>query len=85
MNMIEIIKRAAVDAVNSSYPTQVIFARVASTSPLQVYISQKMPNVGAPLLVVSATAAKANLAVGDKVILLRAQGGQQFIVLDKEG
>ncbi|GAD14191.1 hypothetical protein GBL_2408 [Geobacillus kaustophilus GBlys] len=34
-------------------------------------------------LVVTEQAEQANLKGGDKVILLRVQGGQQFVVLDK--
>lgn len=80
----ELIKQSAVNAVNATYPVQVMFGRVIGTVPLRVYISQKMPDVGGGLLSVAASAVKNGLAQGDRVILLRVQGGQKFIILDKE-
>ena len=83
--IVALIKQAALDAVNASYPVTVVFGRVVSIKPMQVYINQKMPSVGKDFLVITETVLKNNVQAGDKVILLRMQGGQKFIVLDKEG
>lgn len=40
-NMIQIIKQAAMEAVDASNPTRVFFGTVLSTSPLSVKIDQK--------------------------------------------
>lgn len=36
------IKKAAIDAVNASKPTALVFGKVASTSPLKIDVEQKM-------------------------------------------
>ena len=41
-NMIQIIKRAALDAVQESNPTNVLFGTVISTKPMQIKIDQKI-------------------------------------------
>ena len=41
-NMIQIIKRAALDAVQESNPTNVLFGTVLSTKPMQIKIDQKI-------------------------------------------
>ncbi len=41
-NMVEIIKMAAIDAVNDSKPTTVVFGNVLSTAPLSISIDQKL-------------------------------------------
>ncbi len=41
-NMIEIIKMAAIDAVNDSKPTTIVFGNVLSTAPLTISIDQKL-------------------------------------------
>ncbi len=41
-NMVEIIKMAAIDAVNDSKPTTVVFGSVLSTAPLAISVDQKL-------------------------------------------
>ena len=43
MNMLEIIKRAAMEAVEASQPTAVIEGTVISASPLKIQVSQMEP------------------------------------------
>ncbi|WP_347498649.1 DUF2577 domain-containing protein [Ruminiclostridium papyrosolvens] len=40
--MVEIIKMAAIDAVNDSKPTTVVFGNVLSTAPTAISIDQKL-------------------------------------------
>lgn len=40
--LIKVIKKAAVDAVEASKPVNICYGKVTNTSPLQVYVSQKM-------------------------------------------
>ena len=119
----DVIKRAAVEAVEAGSPTGIYFGKVLSTSPIQINVDQKM-TLGPAQLVLSrnvtdystaietewettetqggsgenafalhshrVTGAKLTtiyngLAVGDQVILMRQQGGQKYIVLDKVG
>lgn len=76
-----LIKKIAIDALNASKPTTVCFGNVTSTDPLSVRINQLIELSSATLIPTSAVADK--LSVGDEVILIRQQGGQKYIVLDK--
>lgn len=123
-NMIQIIKKAAIEAVEASNPTKLLYGTVKSISPLTINIDQKF-TIPEEFLVLTKnvkdyevelslddwfTENKSGgsgesafsshnhevkgkkkvtihnaLKVGDKVILLREQGGQKYIVLDKVG
>ena len=79
--MTALIKKIALDAVHASQPTTIVFGSVTSVSPLKVRISQLLELPSASLIPTSAV--KNKLAVGDEVILIRQQGGQRYVVLDK--
>lgn len=115
-NMIEIIKKAAMDAIEANKPTNVLFGTVINISPLQISIDQKIILEDSKLLLTNAVkdhtvemtvdhltentivgnsshnhAYKGKkqftihngLVVGEKVLLLRMQGGQKFVVWDR--
>lgn len=138
--LVETLKRAAVEAVEAGKPVNIYFGEVVSTSPLSINVEQKMI-LGEKQLILSRsvtdfqTTATVNgvtesslevhthtvrgtdtrgdsinlvtgekdlahtheikgemeitvhngLAAGDEVILIRQQGGQKFIVLDRIG
>lgn len=98
--LLKTIKQAAVEAVNSSKPAGVYYGTVISKTPLKIRLSQTIiltkehlkltkavmdynTNITLPSGTVSATV-KNGLQVGDKVIMLRMQGGQGYLVIDKE-
>jgi hypothetical protein len=76
-----LIKKVALDAFHASKPTSICFGNVVSTNPLSVRINQLIVLSSATLIPTSAV--KDKLAVGDEVILIRQQGGQKYVVLDK--
>ena len=124
-DLLNLIKKAAVDAVDASKPTTVVFGKVTSASPLKINVEQKMTLSAAQLVLtrnvtnfktsisggniqnfyyvgtepnvttepVSPSHVHAvgkiqvtihnGLVVGDEVILLRMQGGQKYVVLDR--
>lgn len=97
-NLLEIIKQAAVEAVEASEPAGVLFGTVTSSSPLLVAIDQKLTLSQEFLLLtknvsdytvdmiadtIQSYSIKNGLKKGDVVILLKQQGGQKYIVLDK--
>ena len=120
-NLIESIKKAALDAVEASKPCVIVFGKVTSTSPLKINVEQKLTLTDAQLILTrNVTDFKTNitadhytedithshsytdsnthrhqvkgkkeitvhnsLVVGDMVLLLRMQGGQQYIVWDR--
>lgn len=97
--IIPIIKQAAIDAVNSTQPVQIVFGMVTSESPLKVRVNPKLI-LGKGNLVVAGSLSKKSVSVnlpeasgsvkidntlkkGDPVIMLRIQGGNKYLVLDK--
>lgn len=105
MNLIEIIKQAAVEAVEASKPAVPIEGEVVSESPLKIRVSQ-MQTLDSDFFVLTEAVKKHTAEVtvdwqtdsgarisgdkkltvhglkkGDKVVLLRAAGGQKFYVL----
>lgn len=76
--LLEVIKIAATDAVNAANPVAVVYGTVASVSPLSVKLEQKS------LLTASfLTSLCPYLESGDRVALLRVQGGQEYLILGK--
>jgi hypothetical protein len=96
---VENIKKAALDAVKASMPSGVYFGTVTSISPLKITVEQKMTLTDKQLVLSSLVKdfkvdmtlndTRQNVTIhlglksGEKVMLLRVQGGQQFIVLDR--
>lgn len=124
--LVDTLKRAAVEAVEAKKPVNVYFGEVVSASPLKINVEQKMilgekqlilarnvtdfktkitagniknyyytGDVNSGTAPVSPSHVHAvgtievtvhnGLAVGDKVIILRQQEGQKFIVVDRIG
>lgn len=82
-NLIGAIKQVALDVYTESTPTAVMFGTVLGVSPLRVNVDQRMTIELSNLIITASYADK--VVTGDQVILLRNQGGQQFIILDKVG
>lgn len=80
-NMIELIKKAAVEAVAASKPVAIVFGKVISAAPLKIQVDQRLTLDG-DFLVLTQTVS-GTLAPGDRVLMLMAQGGQSYVVLDK--
>lgn len=81
--IIPIIKKAALDAVNSTQPVNILFGKVTSVSPLKVQISPKLVLEGNNLVITSRISDDVELKKNDSVILVRIQGGNAYLVLDK--
>ena len=100
-DLVKLIKKAAVDAVNASKPTNIVFGKVTNASPLKIKVDQKLILSSAQLVLsrnvtdyrLSVTLDDAEktmvvrnaLTVGDEVILMQVSGGQKFIVIDRIG
>lgn len=115
------IKRAAIEAQESTKPVEICFGKVTSASPLKILVEQKLPlGEGQLILTRNVTdfttevtvdwntenkgggsgyasyethkhpikgrkkiTVHNGLVVGDEVILIRQQGGQKYIVVDR--
>ena len=89
------IKRAAIEAVKAEKPFAFSLGRVTSTIPLEVWIDQKMRLTSSHLILTNAVRnftvlvddepkkVSLELKLGEQVILLRVDGGQKYIILDR--
>ncbi|MFJ2042252.1 DUF2577 domain-containing protein [Paenibacillus taichungensis] len=82
MAMIDAIKRMAIEAVDAANPVTIAYGTVTSTSPFEVLVDQRF-TLPEEVLVIPEYASKLNLVNGDNVLMLRVQGGQNFVVLDR--
>jgi hypothetical protein len=78
-NLLQLIKKTALEAVENTKPTSVFFGTVESKSPIEVRVHQKLLLTEEDFV---ATEKLSELEEGDKLAILRLQGGQNFIVLD---
>lgn len=80
-NLIQIIKRAALDAVKASKPCCIMKGTVINLNPIEVQIKQNMILDEAFLLIPKRI--QKSIKQGDSVALLRQDGGQVFYILDQ--
>ena len=77
-----LVKQAAVEAVQAEKPLELRFGSVVSSSPLTVRVEEKLLLTSAFLLIPERLT---DLLPGDRVALLRVQGGGRYLVLDRLG
>ena len=97
--LVELLKQVAVNAVATTYPTEIRYGKVVRTSPIEVKLSEKMILDSKFLIIgerfkeysgwinVDGEAKRVtmhnSLGLGDTVTLLRVQGGQKFVIQDR--
>lgn len=97
--LVRLVKQAAVEAIQAGAPVSINYGIVTSTDPLNISVDQKKILTKTQLILTDAvrdytvkvstpegrkTVAIYNaLQVGEKVILIRCDGGQQYIVLGR--
>lgn len=84
-SILELIKKAAIDAVEAMQPCQIVFGKITSLSPLKISIDQKLTLTTAQLAFTQTgrNFINAQQTAGAKVAMLRQKGGQMYLVLDK--
>lgn len=82
VDLLNVIKKAAMDAMNASQPSDFCFGKVTSMNPLKILVEQKM-TLGKAQLVMTETVSKVSLKQNDEVVLLKKKGGQKYLILDK--
>lgn len=89
MSLLYLIKKAAIDAVNQTQPVALLYGHVTKEIPLEITI-EDIP-YDEDFLVLTRNVCnynsvnnkyEHNLKYDDKVILIRYQGGQKYLVLD---
>ena len=98
-DLLNIVKKAALEVVDASQPSDFCFGKVISVKPLKISVEQKMI-LGVAQLIQTRNVAdfKTEITVddlkkemtihnalqtGDEVILLKKKGGQKYLVLDR--
>lgn len=97
--LVLLTKKAALDAVEAAKPARVLFGKVESVAPLVIGVDQKMKLTKEFLVLSGAVSEQTGqitldgqkkevilhngLKAGESVILLRQQGGDTFVVLDR--
>lgn len=82
--MFNAMKQIAENAFTAMRPADWCYGKVISLDPFQVQIDQKLP-LKKEFLAVRTGVSASSFKVGDKLILLRKQGGQEYLILDKKG
>ena len=80
--LVRAVKVAAVDAVRAMKPMAFMYGEVISASPLSIQVSQRM-TIHAKMLLLTSPVRDEVLAVGEKVMLIRCDGGGKYIILDR--
>ena len=97
MNLLETIKTAAIDAINSTKPVEIVL--VLSTQPLKIELEQKLSLSEAFVIVPEELTnrtvkimiddvekeieIKNALQTGDKLALAKIQGGQKYLIISR--
>ncbi|MBB6632754.1 DUF2577 domain-containing protein [Cohnella thailandensis] len=93
--MIDAIKQAALAALEASCPVIVQYGTITNPNPLEVNVDQRFTLDADFLIQTEATTElKATIAgvdyvirpglqAGDQVVLVRLQGGQKYLILDR--
>lgn len=80
--MLEVIKGCVEGMLEAKALSQAVTGEVTQASPLTVKVEQHLVLSG-PFLTMTERAASLALKAGDWVLMLRAQGGQDYYVLDR--
>lgn len=78
--LLAVVKKAAVEAVEATKPVNLCYGKVLSASPPKVDVEQKM-HLGKNQLILLDM--QPDLAAGDEVVLVRMQGGQKYLVVGR--
>lgn len=78
------MKQIAKDVFDTLQPADWCYGKVISLDPFQVQIDQKTV-LEKNFLAVRTGVSASSFKVGDRLILLRKQGGQEYLILDKKG
>lgn len=95
MSLVDLIKQASLGAVEAANPVAVLFGTVTKTNPLEVNVDQRFTLTNEFLIVPEQLTEyrvtingqniiiRRGLQTGDKVLLLRMQGGHRYVILDR--
>lgn len=78
------IKNIIENYLNYANLSDVVFGKVVSSSPMKVRLDVSSGlEIESPFLVVTHRMKEQPPSIGDKVVLIKALGGQSYVLLDK--
>lgn len=82
--IVNTIKEIVSNYINYANLSDVVFGTVVANTPIKVKLDTSSNlQIGEPFIIVTDKFKKEPLAVGNKVVLIKATGGQKFVILDK--
>ncbi|TPG75613.1 DUF2577 domain-containing protein [Brevibacillus laterosporus] len=82
MSLLRAIKQVSKGVNDSQSPVVVLFGTVEKIDPLKVNIEQKLL-LTEEFLIIPEAVQKYDFEEGNKLLLLRMQGGNSFVILDR--
>lgn len=82
MALVDKIRSISRTTQEAGDPVAILQGIVTKVTPLEVKLEQRLV-LSSDLLIVPSVIAERGFEIGDKLIVLRVQGGQQFVILDK--
>ncbi len=79
--LLKLIKTIVAETVRSSKPAKLTRGKVESVNPVIISLSEKL-SLPEEFLLFGRNVRKESLEIGDKLLLLRQQGGQLYYVID---
>lgn len=81
-NLVQLLKQISKEEREASKPCDVITGTVSAVDPLKISVSQKI-YLSEEFLLKTSYFAQLEIKKGDNVVMIRKQGGQQFLLIDK--
>ena len=81
-NLVQLIKKIAREAVRASKPCDYCVGAVASVNPLKVKVSNNII-LDDDFFYVTESVKKETLKKGDKLLMFRKQGGNEYMITDR--
>lgn len=78
------IKEIVMNYINYANLSDVVFGTVVASGPIKVKLDTSSNlQIGEPFVIVTDKFKKEPLDVGSKIVLIKAKGGQKFVIMDK--
>lgn len=78
------IKEIVMNYINYANLSDVVFGTVVASDPIKVKLDTSSNlQIGEPFVIVTDKFKKEPLDVGSKIVLIKAKGGQKFVIMDK--
>lgn len=78
------IKEIVSNYINYANLSDVVFGTVVASNPIKVKLDTSSNlQIGEPFIIITDKFKKEPLEVGAKIVLIKAKGGQKFVILDK--